>query len=72
MRESKEKEKAGAAINFKFLKHLTMHTNVGETGTGREQRRQLRQAIHNEKRKEEKMEKKGERKEGREIADKLR
>lgn len=32
MRESKEKEKAGAAINFKFLKHLTMHMNVGERG----------------------------------------
>lgn len=32
-----EKQKAGAAINFKFLKHLTIHTNVGEEkGEGEE------------------------------------
>lgn len=49
-----------------------MHTNVGEKGKEKRLRRQLRQAIHNDERKEEKRVSEGERKEGREIADKLR
>lgn len=49
-----------------------MHTNVGGKGKAKRRRRQLRQAIHNEERKEENRVSEGERKEGREIADKLR